>query len=155
MNIKDYLNTKNYIILAIAVVIGVFMWWFPEQERRNIMSEYRKGLEETLKAEDLTKEERKKAEETLRHYEEGQVFEAHQHDTGDFMHQDYFGEPWRVWANTFVIWGDARLLFYVFIGMLILRPFLNQIADKINIYNLKLKGVEVPVTQAKEGVQNG
>lgn len=155
MNLKEYFNVKNYIILAVALVIGVFMWWFPEMERKNIMSEYRKGLEETLKAEDLSAEQRKKAEETLRHYEEGQIFEAGKHDTSDFMHQDYFGEPWRVWANTFVIWEQARLLFYIFVGMLIFRPFLNRIADEVNIFNLKLKGIEVPGKQAKEAVNNG
>jgi len=139
LDIKKYLTTNNIVTAVFVIIIGVFFWVYPIKIKNEIVNVYRQGLEKAKI--DLDKHDRKAAEDAMTHIEKGELFEAHEHDTSDFMHQDYFGEPWREWASTFVIWEKARWMFYLFILLLLLRPFLNRIVDRINIINLKLKGV--------------
>ncbi|MCD4784505.1 MAG: hypothetical protein K8T10_11845 [Candidatus Eremiobacteraeota bacterium] len=150
MDVKKYFTTHNIIMAVVVIILGLFFWFYPIRIKNEIINAYRKGLKKA--SVDLDKHERKAADDAMTHIEKGELFESHEHDTGDFMHQDYFGEPWREWASTFIVWEKARWLFYLFIILLLLRPFLNKIVDRINIINLKLKGVDASADQA---VQKG
>lgn len=140
MDVKKYFTTHNIIMAVVVVILSLFFWLYPIRIKNEIVNVYKKGLKKAKV--NLDKHERKSAEDAMTHIEKGELFESHEHDTSDFMHQDYFGEPWREWASTFVIWEKARWMFYLFILLLLLKPFLNMIVDRINLINLKLKGVD-------------
>lgn len=123
--------------------MAVFMWFYPKSIKSSIISGYKEGLEKAAAEHKLDGATKSDTAELLSHVEKGDLYALQEHDTSDFMHTDYFGEPWRTWANTFIIWEKARIFFYFFLGLIILKPYLNRIADAINIYNLRSKGIRL------------
>ena len=143
MELKKYM-TPHYIGLAVIfILLSVYMVWKPINIKGEIVSTYRDNLAKATADHKLNKTEIKEVEEKLSHVEKGQLFSLQNHDTSDFIHTDYFGEPWRQWASTFMIWEKARNYFFVFLFLLVTSPFLNKIVDAINIFNLRLKGIKV------------
>ena len=143
MDLKKYLTPKNITWGLIFLAISVFMVYFPLKIKATIVSGYKEGLEKAVAENKLDGEKKKVAEEQLSHVEKGNLYALQEHDTTDFMHTDYFGEPWREWANTFIIWEKARIYFFVFLFLLLTKPFINRIADSVNIFNLRFKGIKV------------
>jgi hypothetical protein len=135
---KNLLRNRK-LFYAILTVAAVFMIVYPYMVKSYIMKLYREQYADRTK--DLNPQKKQEVDEALRHIEKGEIFEAQEHDTEDYMHTDYFGEPWRIWANTFVIWYDARNLFLLFLVILALKPYINKVIDRLNIANLRAKGI--------------
>lgn len=140
---KKLATPRNITWAAIFLALSLFMGIYPESVRNHIASVYKSGI---LKAREEHKLENFKRGETadlLSHVEKGELYALQEHDTSDFMHSDYFGEPWRFQFSTFIIWDKARIFFFVFLALLILKPYLDRIADSINIVNLRSKGIHL------------
>ncbi|MCE1245478.1 MAG: hypothetical protein LWY06_02415 [Firmicutes bacterium] len=135
---KNIPGNKKILIAALVVVL-VSITGYTYLVKKFIVGAYSQQYHEIAKR--LEPEKQKTIDEALRHIEKGEIFEAQEHDTTDFMHTDYFGEPWRIWANTFVIWGKARNLFILFMLILAAKPYISRSIDRLNIANLKAKGI--------------
>lgn len=143
MDVKKYLTPENIVWGLIFVVFSAFMVYYPSNIKTSIISGYKKGLEKAAAENKLRDPKKRDTAELLSHVEKGDLFALQEHDTTDFMHTDYFGEPWRMWANTFIIWEKARIYFFFFLFLLIMKPYINRIADYINIFNLRSKGIKL------------
>ena len=93
-----------------------------------IISKYKQGLESALNK--LDKEKKKDAEEALRYLEKGEFIPDEAHDTEDFAHLDYFGEPWRDWKSTYRVWNLARNYYLVFLLLLSIKIFWDYTKKK-------------------------
>lgn len=131
VELKDLFSGKRWIYFTVILVLGAFMVYYPYAIKNLIASEYRKALEKAII--DLEGKEREEAEELLTHVQKGELFSEEEHDTSDFMHQEYFNEPWRDWRNTYVVWQKARNYYFTFIFLL----FLSVVYRRYR--NLKLR----------------
>ncbi len=121
-------KVKNIVL---AIFIGLFMIYFPYAIKNVIVSSYKEGLKSAIK--NLSGKKKKEAEEYLSLVSRGQLFPEEEHDTTDFMHRDYFEEPWRFWPNTYKVWIMARNLYFIFLAFIILRKLYE--ADKLKFIN--------------------
>lgn len=128
---KNFLKKENAIGIAVAVLVTAFMLYYPYMMTKKITSAYTKGLSRAVK--NLSGKEKKAVEEALSRTEKGQLFAEEEHDTSDYMHESYFGEPWREWKNTALIWIKARQLYLLFLLGLILYGPINKSLDWLSL----------------------
>ncbi len=143
MDVKKYLTPGKIVWGLVLLALIAFMTIYPYLIKNSIVSVYKKGLEKASAEHKLDNTKKNDAAELLSHVERGDLYAMNEHDTSDFMHTDYFGEPWREWISTFVIWEKARIYFFVFLFLLLTKPYINKIADAINIFNLRSKGIKL------------
>jgi hypothetical protein len=116
------------------LIIGVFLIFHSNTIKENITSTYKTSMEKSASI--LDKEKKQELEKELTHLERGEVFRDKEHNVQDFIHKDYFGEPWRDWKNSYIIWKLACNYFLVLFGLMITKELYQYLKSRRNFQGM-------------------
>ena len=121
MNLAREFNKKfSTTFIVVLTLLSLFVIFYTVKVKDYFISHYRAKIAKNF--DDLQGEQKKMAQETLTRLEKGQLIPEEEHDTSDYMHEAYFGEPWRKWESTPIVWMKARS--YLFVYLLLVLFFI-------------------------------
>jgi tetratricopeptide (TPR) repeat protein len=111
--------------IVLIVLMGALLLYYPYHLKRVFTTSVREKIAKS----DLSEEKKEKALSKLAEGTRGQPGTEEDHDVEDFLHTSYFGESWRKWNSTHLIWEKARAFYFIFLALLLLYHPINRLMD--------------------------